>query len=271
MKELVLSQIWIYPIKSLGGVALNSSKVLQKGLQHDRRWMLVDEHGVFMTQRLYPEMALFKISLHHNHLTIFFKKPGHETHPSITFAIDDKPSQPSLLVKIWDDVVNVHEVDEKLSQWFSTHLMRKCKLVSFPENNSRPVDPVYKVNDEHVSLADAFPFLIIGVQTLDDLNSKLTIPLPMDRFRPNFVFTGGVPYEEDTWRNFTIGKNRFVSVKPCARCVLTTVDQHTAEKGVEPLATLSTYRKRDNKIYFGQNLVAIDHLDVTVGDQIILR
>ena len=93
----------------------------------------------------------------------------------------------------------------------------------------------------------------------------------MNRFRPNFVFTGGEPYEEDTWRNFKIGANRFVGVKPCARCVLTTVNQDTAEKGIEPLATLATYRKRDNKILFGQNVIAQDYGEVEIGSFISVQ
>jgi uncharacterized protein YcbX len=132
------------------------------------------------------------------------------------------------------------------------------------------VDPRYKVNDEHVSFADAYPFLIIGQSSLDDLNSRLGQPLPINRFRPNFVFEGGEPYVEDNWRNLRIGDARFVGVKLSDRCVMTTVDQVTAEKGAEPLKTLATYRKWNNKIYFGQNLVSLDHDKlVAVGDHIV--
>ena len=147
----------------------------------------------------------------------------------------------------------------------------QCRLVYFPEENGRPVDPLYNVNNEQVSLADAYPFLIIGQRSLDDLNSRLPQPLTINRFRPNLVFTGGEPYEEDTWRNISIGTTRFVGVKPCSRCFLTTVNPETGEKGIEPVRTLSTYRKRDNKIYFGQNLVALDHTEINVGDIITLK
>jgi uncharacterized protein len=167
--------------------------------------------------------------------------------------------------------VVVTEVSDTVSQWFTVQLGMRCRLVGFPEKNPRPVNPRYSVNNEHVGLADAYPFLIIGQSSLNDLNARLQEPLPMNRFRPNFVFTGGEPFEEDTWRNFAIGRNRFAGVKPCDRCVLTTVNQDTAEKGAEPLLTLSKYRKRDNKIYFGQNLVALDHTEVAVGDKITLN
>jgi uncharacterized protein YcbX len=239
MKQLTLTEIWVYPVKSLGGIRLNSAKVLPKGLQYDRRWMLVDETGTFMTQRIYPKMALFKLSMNFDQLIITYKDPSRFEHSSIMLDANAPALGEIIHATIWNDAVETVEVDRRISEWFSTYLGMSCRLVSFPEINPRAVDPLYKVNDEHVSLADAYPFLIIGQSSLDDLNSKLDYRLPMNRFRPNFVFTGGAPYEEDTWRNFAIGKNRFVGVKPCARCALTTVNQDTAEKGIEPLATLS--------------------------------
>ena len=129
----------------------------------------------------------------------------------------------------------------------------------------------YKINDENVSLADGFPLMIIGMASLDDLNHRLKVPLPMNRFRPNLIFTGGEAYEEDGWKNFTVGKNRFAGVKPCARCVTTTVNQETGEKGMEPLVTLSKYRKKDNQVYFGQNVLAIDKNEIHEGDEIVLQ
>ena len=111
---------------------------------------------------------------------------------------------------------------------------------------------------------------MIGQSSLDDLNSRLEFPVPMNRFRPNLVFTGGQPYEEDSWKLLTIGNNKFAGVKPCSRCVLTTVDQNTGEKGKEPLATLAKYRQHENKIYFGQNLLSIDHHTIHEGDEIKL-
>ncbi len=264
MRQLALTEIWVYPIKSLGGIQLQRAKIFGKGLELDRRWMLVDENNTFLTQRVLPLMALFKLSRHADLLHIDFRGE------TISFNINAKPEGPELKTRIWDDEVEVIETNAHLSSWFAGKLNMKCRLVAFPENNVRAVDPRYKVNDEHVSLADAYPFLIIGQSSLDDLNARLPAPVPMNRFRPNFVFTGGQPFEEDSWREFTIGQNRFVGVKPCARCVLTTVDQDTAEKGIEPLYTLSTYRKKEQKVLFGQNLVALDLGEVAVGDKITI-
>lgn len=266
MSELRLSEIWIYPIKSLGGIRVEHSRVLEKGLEYDRRWMLVDENGMFMTQRTSPALALFKLSIENGELRIVH---------SLQSITHSTPLQPASLetesdVVIWNDTVRGVEVNKETSTWFSYSLGVKCKLMYFPEKNHRPVDPEYAIQHEQVSLADAYPFLIIGQSTLDHLNTKLEVKLPMNRFRPNFVFTGGTPHMEDSWRNFTIGKNRFVGVKPCARCVFPNINQETAEKGVEPLRTLTTYRKKENKVLFGQNLLAVDHQEVKQGDVIMV-
>lgn len=263
MSQIRLTEIYIYPIKSLGRIRLPSSKVMEKGLAFDRRWMLIDETSTFMTQRVHPMMALFKLSIQNSKFNISFKDDFIELpfiHPVIPTEIK---------TNVWDDEVITFEVSEEYSKWFSGKLGMKCKLVSFPEENNRPVDIRYKINNENVSLADGYPLLIIGQSSLDDLNSRLELPVPMNRFRPNLVFTGGQPYEEDTWKFFTIGKNKFAGVKPCARCILTTVNQDTGEKGKEPLATLAKYRQKENKIYFGQNVLAIDHNEIHEGDEII--
>ncbi len=269
MKELKLTEINIYPIKSLGGIRLQRAKVLEKGLEYDRRWMLIDRADKFMTQRVSPEMALLKVSIQHGELVI--TNHAKASRPATRFFIDQIPLGQQIKAKIWDDEIFVTEVDPHLSAWFSEQLHLSCKLVSFPEGNTRPVDHRYKVNDENVSLADAYPFLIIGQSSLDDLNAKLETPVPMNRFRPNFVFTGAEAYEEDHWRKIRIGANRFVGVKRCGRCTVPTVNQDTAERTAEPLATLSKYRKFENKVNFGQNLVATDHEYVSVGDNIIVE
>ena len=265
MPHLKLTEIWIYPIKSLGGISLSSAQVTGKGLLHDRRRMLVDETNTAMTQRDYPKMALLKSSISNGRLNIQYGKNA------LSIDLAENNNTNPFHVNIWRDKVDAYEVSERHSQWFSDILETRCKLVFFPEENPRPVDPRYKVNDEHVSLADAYPFLIIGESSLNDLNARLAEPVPMNRFRPNFVFEGGTPYEEDSWKKFAIGKTRFAGVKPSDRCVLTTVNQSTGEKGTEPLKTLATYRKRENKIYFGQNLVALENGFVNVGDAIIVE
>ncbi len=268
MPNLTLSEIWIYPVKSLAGIRLPRAKVKQKGLLYDRRWMLVDETGRFLTQREHPEMSQFQLAMDKGQLIIWNRfETGNQLMISDPAANQDK----LIPVTIWDDKVEATEASPEYSRWFSDRLKMKCKLVFFPETNRRDVDPDFAIKNEQVSLADAYPFLIIGQSSLDDLNKRLKNPVPMNRFRPNFVFAGGLPYEEDGWKKFTIGRNRFVGVKPCSRCVLTTVDQLTGVKGTEPLATLASYRKQGNKINFGQNLLAIDHDEIQEGNEIELE
>jgi uncharacterized protein YcbX len=265
MTDLRLTEIWIYPIKSLGGIPLTSARVMGKGLQYDRRFMLVGPDGVCLTQRERPIMALFKLSLDGDQILIRHKNDVLAL-PAVP-TVFAEPEQ----VRIWDDTVAAQGVGAEYDQWFSSRMGMNAHLVYFPEGNARPVDPQYKVNDEHVGLADAYPFLVIGQSSLNDLNSRLDTPLPMNRFRPNLVIAGADAYAEDTWRDFRIGDTRFVGVKPCARCVLTTVDQDTAVKGKEPLKTLAKYRSRNNKIYFGQNAVALDLQYITVGDPVTIQ
>jgi len=273
MTQLTLTEIWIYPVKSLGGIRMRSAKVLQKGLEFDRRWMLVDSDGVFMTQRIHPRMALFKLAMNGDQFVITYEDNTrkHVALSAVRLNGSRVDSGKQMTARIWNDEVSVVEVDRAISEWFSRQLEFECRLVSFPEVNPRAVDPAFGVNNENVSLADAYPFLIIGQSSLDDLNRKLDSAVPMNRFRPNFVFTGGQPYEEDRWTNFRIGDNRFLGVKPCARCALPTINQDTAEKGTEPLYTLSTYRKNGSKVFFGQNLLAVDHSIVVEGDPVLLN
>ena len=260
---LTVSEIWIYPIKSLGGISISNSDVLEKGLRFDRRWMLVDSDNKFMTQRIFPQLSLFKLSPSEDGFIIRFK--GEE------ITLTERSSGESFTAKIWNDVVSVIEVSSLHSAWFSKHLQMPCKLVHFPETSTRPVEEDYSINNEQVSLADAYPLLLIGQSSLDDLNARMKSPLPMNRFRPNIVFTGGKTFEEDEWGIFQVGNCRFAAVKPCSRCVLTTVDQQTGIKGTEPLVTLSTYRKKEHNIYFGQNLLVLQQGRVGLGDEIILE
>ena len=264
MQKRILTEIWIYPVKSLGGVRVKSADVMEKGLRFDRRWMLVDEQGKFMTQRTTPKMALFKLKPKDSGFAIEFDSVAIDLPMNLTNG------GRTINAQIWDDAVDVIDEGDNYALWFSERLGVSCRLVSFPEGNARLIDPDYRLADEHVSLADGYPILVIGEASLADLNSRLEQPVPMNRFRPNFVFSGGEPFEEDGWKNFLVGKNRFVGVKPCARCVLTTVDQSTGEKGREPLLTLSRYRRNGDKILFGQNAIPIDYHEIHEGDEIEL-
>ena len=259
-----LQEIHIYPIKSLGGIRLKEAKVEIRGLQWDRRWMLVDNNGLFMSQRTFHQMALLQVGIESHGL-----KVSHKKHPKLNHYIPFEPKTDELIpVTIWEDTVIGQVVSPISNRWFSQVLGAPCQLVFMPQNTERHIQEKYQVNNESVSFADAMPFLLIGQKSLDDLNQKLSSPLPMNRFRPNFVVSGGKAFQEDQWDRVKIGECIFKVTKPCARCVLTTVDQATGIKGKEPLRTLASYRTKDKKVLFGQNMIALITGTIKAGDQI---
>jgi len=265
-KTLVLQEIYLYPIKSLGGISVRQALVEERGFRYDRRWMLVDKKGDFVTQRQYPQLALLQVALSEMQLEVFSKGD-----PSQRIAFDlELASNQELKVSIWGDQVLARVVSAEVSRWLSDFLQMELDLVVMPESSHRIMDPRYAVQGESVSFADGMPYVMIGQSSLDDLNQRLNEPVRMDRFRPNMVFSGGEAYAEDQFKQLQIGEVGFQVVKPCGRCVLITVNQQTAEQGKEPLATLAKYRTVNNKVYFGQNAVALSPGIVRVGDLIQL-
>lgn len=264
--NLTIQDIFIYPIKSLGGVRLEEAWVEEKGFQYDRRWMLVREDGTFITQREFPDLALLQVVIAHESLLVFDKR-DRSSQIRIPF---EQILNKKIEVTVWEDKMTAVKVGTEFDRWFSKKLGFNVLLVKMPETTSRKVDSKYAKNGETVSFADGMPYLIIGQSSLNDLNSKLEKPVPMDRFRPNIVFSGGKPFDEDKMYSIRIGELDFSVIKPCARCVLTTVDQDTARKGKEPLKTLSSYRTVNNKVLFGQNMVALNTGKIHIGDLLIL-
>lgn len=263
--ELTISEIWIYPIKSLGGIKLKQARLTERGLEWDRRWMLLDAEGQFMTQRQVAPMALLEVSLKQNQLEV-----RHRIKDLPPLTVPFQPQSPTELVDapIWDDYSKALFVSPEADSWFSEALEQICRLVYMPDEGQRSTSGKTSGRIQKVNFADEYPALIIGQASLDDLNRRLAEPIPINRFRPNFVFSGGMPFEEDGWHAITIGSNRFWAEKPCARCVVTTIDQQTTEKSKEPLHTLAAYRKWNNKLLFGQNLMFEADGFVKEGDNI---
>lgn len=264
-----LSEINIYPIKSLGGISLNESVVEEKGLQYDRRWMLVDENGDFFTQREFSKMATMKVSLENDGLKVTSDNQSVE----IPFEAN---SNDRINVTVWGSRCEAVSYDNSVNSYFSDVLQTNCKLVIMPEDSRRLVNQDYAIRklEDVVSFADGYPVLLIGEGSLNDLNNRLFDPIPMNRFRPNLVVKNSEAFAEDAWKKIKVGDAIFHLVKPCARCVMTTIDQATGiSDGKEPLKTLSTYRlvKKDgeSKINFGQNLIAENFgVSVKLGDKI---
>lgn len=260
-----ISEINIYPVKSLKGISLNEAVVEDRGLQLDRRWMLVDDANQFMTQREFPAMARIEVTADKSGLTV-----------SIDGRMLEIPVVPDTgnleIVTVWNSKVGVIVYDNDVNQWFSEILQSDCRLVLMTEASKRKVNPDYAVRKYHdtVSFADGYPFMLIGENSLADLNSRLAVPLPMNRFRPNMVVSGSDIFAEDTWKKIRIGTTIFHIVKPSERCVITTIDQARGEKdGKEPLKTLATYRNQNGGVMFGQNLIAENPGEVIkIGDRV---
>lgn len=263
MSIYTLSQIFIYPVKSLGGISLPSSEIEERGLKFDRRWMLVDESNRFITQRSHPQLALISVEVRSN-LLVFF----HKQNKFPSFSVPTTPyDTDEIMVQIWNDSVPALKYNKEVNDWFTDAIESKSSLVFMPDSTKREVNPEYAIN-KIVSFADGYPFLMIGEESLKELNKNFDNPLPTNRFRPNFVFSGGNSYDEDDWERITICDNVFTSVKPCSRCVITTINQDTGEKGKEPLETLSRTRQKNGKVYFGINLTTEMKGIVKVGDKI---
>jgi uncharacterized protein YcbX len=259
---LQISELYIYPIKSLAGIAVKEAVVTAMGFEHDRRWMLADENNRFISQREVPKLALMQVTIEQDGLRVTHKIKRD------SIAIPFKSSGIEVAVTVWDDTCTGEYVSNEIDEWFTVILDINCRLVYMPDTSKRIVDQRYARGNAITSFSDAYPFLIIGQASLDDLNSRLGEALPMNRFRPNIVFTGGKPYEEDLFAHFKTGDINFYGVKLCDRCVMTTIDQNSLAKAKEPLKTLAEYRRKNNKILFGQNLVHDGDGVIAIGDQL---
>ncbi len=259
---LQISELYIYPIKSLAGIPVKEANVTPTGFEYDRRWMLIDENNRFISQREVPHLALLQVSIEDDGLQITDKKSGR----SIVIPFNTTSNGFETNVIIWDDTCSAEYVSDKADKWFTEVLGINCRLVYMPDTSKRLVDQQYAPFNAITSFSDAYPFMMIGQASLDDLNRRLAVKLPMNRFRPNIVFTGGKPHAEDLFAHFTIGNIDFYGVKLCSRCVITTINQDNLSKGKEPLKTLAGYRQKNNKLLFGQNLVHEGSGRIAVGD-----
>lgn len=268
---MILSGLHIYPIKSAAAVDLTQSRVDELGLLHDRRMMVVERTGRMVTQRGAPRLALVRPVFDGDRVVV--SAPGM---PDLAFERDPGDGIP-LDVEVWGDWCRATRAPREVDRWFSAFLDREVRFVHLPATTVREVDPTFAPPGSRVGFADGFPFLMTTEASLADLNARLSAlvppsPIPMDRFRPNLVISGAGAWDEDGWRELRIGTLRFVVAKPCARCVITTVDQRTGETSREPLETLASFRKAGNKVLFGQNLVHKNRGFLHVGDDVeVLR
>jgi hypothetical protein len=224
--------------------------------------MVVNADGGMLSQRTHPRLALIRPAIGDGTLRV--ETPGM---PALELPLAPAPAV-TMPVTVWDDTCTAVWTGERAARWFSEVLETDCSLAFMPDGTVRPANPAYAPPGHRVSFADAFPFLLISEASLADLNGRMATPLPMNRFRPNLVIAGAPAFGEDGLTTFRIGSLGFRVVKPCDRCVVTTTDQATLERGQEPLRTLATYRRIDGKVYFGQNVVHQGAGRLAVGDRL---
>lgn len=264
---LLISSINIYPVKSLKGISLAAAPLTKRGFVFDREWMVTDRSGRFLTQRELPLMSTISTQLQGSDPsridtaeTLVLSAQNGE---SISISLKERErNEPDYEVKVWkSDCLAVSEGQEA-ADFLSTVLSKEVMLVRMKAGFQRPVSDGF---EGIVGFADGYPLLAISDASLDDLNDRLEYPIEMNRFRPNLTISGAEPFEEDEIEEAQVGSLKFRFAKPCARCEITTIDQDCGVRGKEPLRTLSTYRKIDGKINFGQNLLHDGEGELSVG------
>ncbi len=252
-----------YPVKSLPGIALNHSYVDELGLLGDRRWMIVDETGMFQTFRENPLMSQIFVRINDGGIVLSHKKFG-----SIAVAQEAHHSEPAH-VRIWKDSVTASWVDKSADEFLSQIFERKLRLVYLDNSKAHKADQNFAKAEDYTSFADNFPILLTTTASLSELNSHFERPYEMRRFRPNIVIETEDPWVEDTWKLLRIGGQEFRVMKPCARCIMLTQDPDTGLPTVphEPLQMLSKiHRSAKGKPIFGQNAIAVKHGELRIGD-----
>ncbi|HEY6142167.1 MAG TPA: MOSC N-terminal beta barrel domain-containing protein [Flavobacterium sp.] len=255
----IVTELYIYPIKSLAGIAVQTAKAEEMGFENDRRWMLIDEENQFITQREHPKLSQFYPEIKDDKIEISHHDATQE------FFINESLDEP-IFSKVWDDESKVVEVNKATSKWFSKRLGFSCKLVKILNKGDRKHISSKLNQTLNVSLADGYPYLLIGSESLDHLNEKLKEKITIQRFRPNIVISSQLPHEEDTFGTFQIGNVKFKNVKPSGRCIMVNTNPKTGIVLKEPLKTLSTYRNVDNLVYFGTNILCLNEGIIAVGD-----
>lgn len=253
MSNLVISELAIYPVKSMRQIQLDKSSLQFGGLKYDRRWMVVDTDGVMITQRKVARLCLIQPELISPEIDcgLILSAPNMA---AIKVPVPDGCVIRN--IKVWNDECSAYDGGNEVADWLSLFLEIECRLVYFPDNEIRIVDQNYAAPNDQIAFSDGFPLLLTSQASLDDLNSRLDENIPMVRFRPNIVISGCEAFAEDDWKQLKVGDITLRIVKPCARCIIPNIDIVTASRCKEPIKTLITYRKRDNKIIFGQNAIA---------------
>lgn len=264
MDNITVSALYIYPIKSLQGIAIQRMNFDALGAIHDRRYMLVNDKGLFVTQREYAKLCLIAVRA----VTGGWQVQLPKSEDKKTLAEQgclDKP----VSVVVWQDIVQAYDQGDAWAQFFSNYLAAPVRLVYMPDNTHRVIDKTYYADDRHVSFADGYPLLLCSESSLAVLNSSLSPPVNMTRFRPNIVIRGAAAFTENTHQRLSFREERansFAIVKPCSRCVIPTIEPSTAKKQAQVWQALKKHcLAEDGQVYFGQNVIHQNKESIAVG------
>ncbi|MGM4929536.1 MOSC domain-containing protein [Tardiphaga sp. 619_E2_N8_5] len=259
-----IREIWLYPVKGLRGHSILEASVEPWGLAGDRRWMIVDAKGRFVTQRTVPVLATINASVSSDGIKLAAPDGSSEVLPT------PEPTAERVDVVVWEDNTPALLAGREVNAWLSDRLGGEYRLAYLHHPSSaRRVDPEYGAAADRVSFADDFPLLLINRSSLVDLNTHLMRPVDVTRFRANVVVEHEHAWAEDDWRRLELGGVGFRVAKPCSRCTVITIDQEQGLRpdGQEPLRTLSRIRRdARGKAIFGQYLIPDDHGLIKVGD-----
>jgi len=260
----MISHLYIYPIKSLGAISLQKVVMEKEGLRGDRRFMLVDAHGKFITQRTRPELTRFVLSE-----TV----GGFLVKDVVSGLAKELPWFPllgsHLQVEIWEDHLPAREVLDGWADWFSKALAESVSLVQLTEDSPREMKAKYQTDlTKNTSFADSLPLLVVGSASYQALEDRMEQEVDRLRFRPNIIVSSKEPFIEDSWAEIQVGEVRLSGAKPCARCPLVNVDPYSGESDKKTLKTLASFRTLNNKVYFGQQFVPISLGEIQVGDEV---
>ena len=263
---MILEKLFIYPVKSLGGIEVTRARVERRGLQFDRRYMLADSNGRFLTQREHPIMALFRLQ---------FRDDGIEVNApdgSVLVLPYSIESGEEKKVQIWSSECVCIDAGELYNAFFQKTMGIDVSLVYMPEECERAVNPTFATEGDITAFSDGYPLLVMTTASLDDLNGRLSRPVGWDRFRPNLVLRNEVALEEDHWKTLEFDTVTLRVVKPCSRCVITTINQDTGIASKEPLRTLASYRNFDHNVNFGQNAIPQSFgMEIGIGQNVEAR
>jgi uncharacterized protein len=265
MQVGVVSQLYIYPIKSHAARAIEQSGLNHEGLIGDRRWMWVDEEGTFLTQRHFPQMCLWEVSISESCIRF-----SHRLEQVAVEAFFSQLEQNRMNVRVWSDSFETEVFGGGMLAFMAQKLFGKSAYLAYlPLTGVRTIEHSQKITSAFTSFADSFPFLIANEASVNAVNAWFEDPISMLHFRPNIVVAGFPAFAEDRWKALRIGGNEFLIEKSCSRCSMVNVVPTSGEWRKEVLPTLARTRTINHKVMFGKHaLLKSSVSELAIGQRV---